>query len=72
LITIRIRVSILMLIQIRIRIGTYMMPIHIRILTQVIHMLENQILFLFPLKAVTVYTVIIFNILDSILKFSGK
>ncbi len=65
-ITIRMRLSILM-------------PIRIRILPQVLHLLENQISFYFCLQQcqfslflVCVIGGIIFNILDRILKFAGK
>jgi hypothetical protein len=58
LMTIRIRIYILM----PIRIGIKTMPIVMRILPQVLHMLDNQnILFLFLVTALPVYNVLSFS-----------
>jgi hypothetical protein len=53
------------------------MPIWIQILTQVLHMLENQKIVLLLFTAVLVFRVsvvgvIVLTVLDSTLKFSGK
>jgi hypothetical protein len=81
---IRIRISMMMpiLILIRIRIGIKTMPILMRVLPQVLHMLENRtkkITFSHSISSlqsfiflISVKSVIIFSMFDSILKFSEK